>query len=314
MLIPHTASDKIQQQVAQGLFPDWDIHPQNATEWKNWVNQYAEQTKQQLPLLCEQLGVSYTSKQIGGVNVFEVKPTAISSDNKNRVLLHFHGGGYVLNPGEAALPEAIMMAAFANIAIISVDYRMPPDFPFPAAIDDAFAVYQEMITHYPADKLAVFGTSTGGGITLALMLKLKQAKLPLPAAIGVGTPWSDMSKTGDSYFTHEKLDNLLVSYDGWLGDAAKLYANGVDLKNPLLSPIYGDLTDFPPTLLIAGTRDLFLSNTIRMHLKLRQAGNIADLVILEGVSHSQYLISFDMPEAETYFSELEQFFSLFLSQ
>lgn len=314
MLIPHTASDKIQQQVAQGLFPDWDIHPQNATEWKNWVNQYAEQTKQQLPLLCEQLGVSYTSKQIGGVNVFEVKPTAIPSDNKNRVLLHFHGGGYVLNPGEAALPEAIMMAAFANIAIISVDYRMPPDFPFPAAIDDAFAVYQEMITHYPADKLAVFGTSTGGGITLALMLKLKQAKLPLPAAIGVGTPWSDMSKTGDSYFTHEKLDNLLVSYDGWLGDAAKLYANGVDLKNPLLSPIYGDLTDFPPTLLIAGTRDLFLSNTIRMHLKLRQAGNIADLVILEGVSHSQYLISFDMPEAETYFSELEQFFSLFLSQ
>lgn len=314
MLIPHTASDKIQQQVAQGLFPDWDIHPQNATEWNNWVNQYAEQTKQQLPLLCEQLGVSYTSKQIGGVNVFEVKPTAISSDNKNRVLLHFHGGGYVLNPGEAALPEAIMMAAFANIAIISVDYRMPPDFPFPAAIDDAFAVYQEMITHYPADKLAVFGTSTGGGITLALMLKLKQAKLPLPAAIGVGTPWSDMSKTGDSYFTHEKLDNLLVSYDGWLGDAAKLYANGVDLKNPLLSPIYGDLTDFPPTLLIAGTRDLFLSNTIRMHLKLRQAGNIADLVILEGVSHSQYLISFDMPEAETYFSELEQFFSLFLSQ
>lgn len=314
MLIPHTASDKIQQQVTQGLFPDWDIHPQNATEWKNWVNQYAEQTKQQLPLLCEQLGVSYTSKQIGGVNVFEVKPTAISSDNKNRVLLHFHGGGYVLNPGEAALPEAIMMAAFANIAIISVDYRMPPDFPFPAAIDDAFAVYQEMITHYPADKLAVFGTSTGGGITLALMLKLKQAKLPLPAAIGVGTPWSDMSKTGDSYFTHEKLDNLLVSYDGWLGDAAKLYANGVDLKNPLLSPIYGDLTDFPPTLLIAGTRDLFLSNTIRMHLKLRQAGNIADLVILEGVSHSQYLISFDMPEAETYFSELEQFFSLFLSQ
>jgi epsilon-lactone hydrolase len=94
-----------------------------------------------------------------------------------------------------------------------------------------------------------------------------------------------MTKTGDSYFANEMVDNVLVSNDGWLGDAAKLYANGDDLKDPLLSPVYGDFRGFPPTILITGTRDLFLSNTVRVHRKLRM------LNVFEGQSHAQYLAS-----------------------
>jgi acetyl esterase/lipase len=136
--------------------------------------------------------------------------------------------------------------------------------------------------------------------------------LPLPAAIAPGTPWTDLTKTGDSYFTNEGIDNILVSYDGWVGDAARLYAGGNDLKDPMLSPIYGDVSGFPPTLLTSGTRDLFLSNTVRMHLKLREAGVIAELIVFEGMSHAQYHMSVDARETRFHFGELERFFDRYL--
>jgi acetyl esterase/lipase len=118
--------------------------------------------------------------------------------------------------------------------------------------------------------MAIFGTSTGGGMTLAMILRAKQENLPLPAAIAPGTPWSDLTETGDTYKTNEWLDNVLVSYDGYLVHAAKLYANGSDMKDPQLSPIYGDFTGVPPAILTSGTRDLFLSLTVLTHRKLRR--------------------------------------------
>ncbi len=131
----------------------------------------------------------------------------------------------------------------------------------------------------------------------------------MPSAIVVGIPWSDMTKTGDSYFTNEGVDNLLVSYDGWIKLAAELYANGHDLKDPMLSPVCGDVIGFPPTFLASGTRDLFLSNTVRMHQKLRHAGVKADLMIFEGMSHAMYyLLPSETPETAFYFRELGRFF------
>jgi len=121
--------------------------------------------------------------------------------------------------------------------------------------------------------MAIVGTSTGGGMTLAMILRAKQEGLALPAAIAPGTPWSDLTETGDSYKTNEWLDNVLVSYSGYLSHAAALYANGHDMKDPQLSPIYGDFHGFPPAILTTGTRDLFLSNTVRTHRKLREAGS-----------------------------------------
>lgn len=145
-------------------------------------------------------------------------------------------------------------------------------------------------------------------MTLILALRAKAEDLPLPAALAAGTPWTDMSKTGDSYFTNEGVDNILVSYDGWVGDAARLYAGEHDLKEPMLSPVYGDVSGFPPTLLTSGTRDLFLSNTVRMHLKLREAGVPADLIVFEGISHAHYHMSPDAPETVFHFTELGRFF------
>lgn len=309
---PETVSTTLQPLVSGQPTPFWNDHPQTSTEWHSWVNNIAQQTLTGLPALREKMQVTVEPIKLGTINGFMVTPKTIADNNLQRILLHFHGGGYVLNPGEAGTDEAIMMAGFANINVISIDYRMAPDFPFPAAMDDALTAYNELLKQYPAENIGVFGTSTGGGMTLALMLSVKAQGLPLPAAIVTGTPWTDLSKTGDSYFTHDGIDNVLVSYDGWLGDAAKLYAGSHDLKEPLLSPIYGDVSGFPPTLLVTGTRDLFLSNTIRMHLKLRDAGVNADLVVLEGVSHAQYLMVPDAPETKRYFHESQQFFNQYL--
>ena len=150
------------------------------------------------------------------------------------------------------------------------------------------AVYKEILKTTDAKHIGIFGTSTGGGMTLAMVLRAKAEGLPIPAAIAPGTPWSDMTKTGDSYFTNDMIDNVLVSNEGWLGEAAKVYANGHDLKDPMLSPIYGDLHGFPPTILTTGTRDLFLSNAVRMHRKLRVAGVDAELHVFEAMPHGGF--------------------------
>src|ERR1700736_1417143 len=166
---------------------------------------------------------------IGGVKAFILTPKEIPPENRNRLLIHVHGGGYVYNPGEAGTSEGTLMAAYGGFKVISIDYRMPPDFPYPAAMDDAMAVWREATKMQDPRKMAIFGTSTGGGMTLAMILRAKQENLPMPAAIAPGTPWSDLTETGDTYKTNEWLDNVLVSYKGYLVHAAKLYANGHDL-------------------------------------------------------------------------------------
>lgn len=306
--VPDMASLAVQQSVEEGPMPIWNAHPDSPQEWEKFVAGLASAVDKGVPRLAAQQGVTIKAMNLGGVRVFELTPAQIAPRNRNRVLLHLHGGGYVLNPGLSGTPEAILMAAAGGIKVVSVDYRMPPRDPYPAAMDDALAVYRTLLKSLPAKKIGVFGTSTGGGMTLALVMRARAAGLPIPGAIAAGTPWSDMTGTGDSYHTNEYVDNVLVSNSGWLGDAARLYANGHDLKDPQLSPVYGDFRHFPPTLLTTGTRDLFLSNTVRVHRKLRDAGIAADLMVFEGLSHAQYLMLPASPESHAYFDELNKFF------
>jgi monoterpene epsilon-lactone hydrolase len=300
--------------IGAPLQPTWNLHPKDAAEWKALINMRADAVAKTLPDLRARLGVKVEATKIGGVNAFIVTPDAMPEANRNRLLVHVHGGGYVFFPGESGTREAILMAGYGKMKVISVDYRMPPDHPYPAAMDDAMAVWKEVVKTADPKNMAIFGTSTGGGMTLAMVLRARKEGLPLPAATAPGTPWSDMTKTGDTFFTNEMIDNILVSNDGWLGDAAKLYANGTDLKDPQLSPVYGDYAGFPPTILTSGTRDLFLSNTVRVHRKLRQAGVVADLHVFEGQSHAQYAGDPYAPETKEHFAELAAFFDKYLGK
>jgi monoterpene epsilon-lactone hydrolase len=171
----------------------------------------------------------------------------------------------VFGPGEAGLPEAVMMAGLGGFRVISVDYRMPPEAHFPAAIDDGLTVYKHVLRTTDPKRVAIFGTSAGGALTLAIVLRAKQEGIAVPAVIAPGTPMSDVTGVGDSFYTNELVDNVLVSRNGLCQAAAQYYAAGHDMKDPLVSPVYGDMAGFPPTILTSGTRDLLLSNTVRVH-------------------------------------------------
>ncbi len=283
-------------------------------QWKASAQEVDALEAKRVDPLLQQFHVTLQHLTIAGVPVFVLKPAKIAPENRDRLLLHVHGGGYVFFAGKAATPEAILMAHYGEIEVISVDYRMPPDFPFPAAVDDAVAVWKAVIQSHAPSRVGLFGTSAGGGLTLATVLRLKELGLPLPGALMAGTPWTDLTQTGDTYFTNEFVDNVLGSYRGGLEAGAKLYAGAHDLKEPLLSPIYGDVSGFPPTLLLSGTRDLFLSNTVRMHQKLLQSGVRAELLVFEGQSHAQYLLVPDAPESATAWREVSNFFAQTLSK
>lgn len=307
-------SPEEQTLIGAPYLPVFNVHPKNSDEWKKLIAEVAANVIAELPEIKKRLGVTVTPTTIAGVKAYIVAPTTIPEKNKNRLLVHVHGGGYVFFPGEAGLREAVLMAGFGGYKIISIDYRMPPDFPYPAALDDAMAVWKEAVTMASPKNMAIFGTSTGGAMTLAMILRAKNENLPLPAAIASNTPWADLADIGDSYKTNEWVDNILVTWNGWLGDAAKLYAGNHDMKDPYLSPIYGNFHGFPPTILTAGTRDLFLSNTVRTHRKLRRAGVEADLNVYEGQSHAQFGDDLDAPETKEAFSDIANFFDKHLGK
>jgi epsilon-lactone hydrolase len=313
--VPTTASEQLQVSIAAPYrVPTWNANPKSAAEWKEVIAKAAAAGAPARKAAREKLGVTMEETVIGGVKAFILSPKVVPAVNQNRLLVHVHGGGYVYNPGEAGTGEATLMAGYGGFKVISFDYRMPPDFPYPAAMDDAMAVWKAALKLQDPRNMAIFGTSTGGGMTLAMILRAKAEGLALPAAIAPGTPWSDLTETGDTYKTNEWIDNVLVSYSGYLSHAALLYANGRDLKDPQLSPIYGDFTGFPPAILTSGTRDLFLSLTVLTHRKLRRAGVEAELQVFEGMSHAQYNFDAFAPETKETFGEIARFFDKHLAR
>ncbi len=294
--------------------PAWNADPATPDEWRALVRRLADAALPGLAKARATLGVSIEATTIGGVKAFVLTPATIPDAHRDQLIINAHGGGYVYGPGESGTAEAMLMAAYGGYKVIEFDYRMPPDAPYPAAMDDAMAVWKAAVAMQDPSRIAIVGTSTGGAMALAMVLRARAEGLPLPAAIAPGTPWSDMTDTGDTLRTNEWLDNVLVSYDGYLSHAARLYANGHDLRDPQLSPIYGDFHGFPPAILTSGTRDLFLSNTVRTHRKLRQAGVEAELQVFEGFSHAQYLFDPTAPETKEVFSEIAAFLDRHLAK
>src|SRR4051794_33032237 len=312
--VPGDVSPQMAKIIGLPLRANWNVLPKTGEEWKPVADAGAAATIKNIPGMAERLHVNIDMTVIDGVRAFVVTPQVISPENRNRLLIHVHGGCYVLNPGQAALPEAIFMAGFGHFKVIAVDYRMPPEAYFPAALDDGMTVYRNVIRTTNPKNVAIFGSSAGGALTLEMILKAKQAGLPLPGAIAPGTPMSDVTKVGDTFVTNAMLDNVLVSPDGFCDAGTKVYANGHDLSDPLLSPVYGDMQGFPPTILTSGTRDLLLSNTVRVHRKLRQAGIEAMLQVYEGQSHAQYYRDDTSPEAKEAFEEIASFFNKHLGK
>ena len=301
-------SPEMQKFVGAPLNPGWNFHPKTGEEWRAMANQIAATVVPGLPAMRERMHVKVEAATIDGVKVAIVTPDDIPAQNRDKVIVHVHGGCYVYFPGESGTTEAIMMSGFGHYKVIAVDYRMPPDAYFPAALDDAMTVYKSVLKTTDPKNVGIIGTSAGGALTLEMVVKAKQDGLPMPGAIAPGTPMADVTKTGDSFYTNEFVDNVLVSPNGFCDDAAAFYAHGHDMKDPLLSPVNADMAGFPPAILTTGTRDQLLSNTVRVHRKLRRAGVEAELNVYEGESHAQYQFDDRVPETKEAFGDIAAFF------
>lgn len=200
--------------------------------------------------------------------------------------IDFHGGAFVFGGGEACRTGARMQADQHAVRCYGVDYRMPPEHPYPAALDDAIAAYRHVLGLHAPSAIVVGGRSAGGNLAVAMLLRARDEGLPLPAGLILLSPQVDLTESGDSFHVNRLVDVVLP---GSLMANNRLYAGGVDRSHPYLSPLFGDLAGLPPTFLQSGTRDLFLSNTVRMHRALRRAGVVTELHVFEAMPHGGFM-------------------------
>jgi len=223
----------------------------------------------------------------GGARLYRVTPADRQGRLAEVALLDIHGGGFVAGGGEMCQLLAKLRAMDYGVEVMSVDYRLLPQHPYPAALDDCLAGYREALKHYQPTALAVGGASAGGNLAAALLLRAREEALPLPASLTLQTPALDLTRSGDTYQTNRYLDVTL--YGGAEGGPA-MYGAGRELKDPHISPLFGSFgAGWPPTILTSGTRDLLLSDTVLMHRALRRAGLKADLLVTEAGPHGGFM-------------------------
>lgn len=226
-----------------------------------------------------------TDREVAGVRAYDIRPASVAADDP-LVLLDIHGGAYMIGFGEACRAQAVGVADDYAVRVVSVDYRTPPDHPFPAPLDDCMAVYRDLLASHGAGNIVVGGSSAGANLSAALVLRARDEGLPLPAGVILHTPHLDMTNGSDSLYANRGLDSVLAGSD--LTSISAVYAPDGDYRHPYLSPLFGDLAGFPRTLLSTGTRDLFLSDTVRFHAALRARDVDAELHVTEAASHGNF--------------------------
>jgi len=241
---------------------------------------------------------------IAGVTTYVCAPDPTPAVGPGRAYLYLHGGAFVFGSGRFAMATGAASAERLGITTYSVDYRMPPEHPFPAAPEDCLAVYRALIDRHDPRGIVIGGSSAGGNLAAAVTLMIRDRGLPLPAAVVLLTPEVDLTEAGDTFRTNALLD---VTLKTGLPECNALYAGGRDLTDPYLSPLYADFTrGFPPTLIQSGTRDLFLSNSVLLHRKLRAAGIEAELHVWEAMPHGGFGFG-PVPENEEISAEVARF-------
>jgi acetyl esterase/lipase len=241
--------------------------------------------------------VTVADDVIAGVPVRRIAPAAGAQGGK--VLLNLHGGGFATDSG--SLTENIPIAALTGMAVVAVLYRFAPEHPYPAAVDDALAVYKALLeTHRPQD-IGVYGTSAGAVIGPQLMMRLRAESLPVPAVLGVFSGEADLAGSADSLGIFARK----VEFD-LLTEAKNNYVGAADPRDPLVSPIFGELSHFPPTLCLSSGRDVLLSGTVKLSQALSDAGVSAELVVYDALPHAfwAYILA---PESDDAFRRMATF-------
>ena len=250
--------------------------------------------------------VDVKESTIAGVPVRLITPSDVPGDHADRVLINLHGGGF--NSDSGSLTESIPVAFLSKTKTIAVLYRLAPEHPFPAGLDDAVAVYKEQLKTHKPENIGIFGTSAGAILTGEVASKLHQLGLPLPGALGVFSGMGDFSRHGDSEAIY-----ALRGFAGHLDipkpeGSNRDYTGSTNLTDPVLSPNFADLKGFPPTLFMTSTRDLLLSGTTTMHRAFLRAGVEAQLVVFEALPHA-FWNDVSLPETKEADEIMARFFA-----
>jgi monoterpene epsilon-lactone hydrolase len=299
--VPDYLSPAARAALAAPLLPDMVYPPRHDIEaWRALVVQMEAAL---LPMIlggAAQLQADVQERDANGVRVFMTTPHGMTTERRG-VILDIHGGALILGGGAACRAVGIGVADRLRSRVWSVDYRMPPDHPYPAPLDDCLEAYRALLGEHGPEEIIVYGMSAGGNLAAALILRARDEGLPLPAGAILVSPEVDLTESGDSFRTNLNVDAV----PGSLMPVNLLYAAEHDLRHPYLSPLFGDFgKGFPPTILTTGTRDLFLSNTVRMHRALRAAGVPAELHVLDAAGHMGFP---GAPEGEELEREIRRF-------
>jgi monoterpene epsilon-lactone hydrolase len=302
--IPSSLSAQAQAQTANSSMVGLPYPASgNAEDWANYSAAMDAALLPSIRTAASAIDADVEDIQVGEARIFIITPRDVRRDDRF-VYLDIHGGGLVMGGGELCRAFGTATAARIGAKVWTVDYRMPPLHPYPAALNDCLAAYRALLDRHRPEDIIIGGGSAGGNLAAALILRARDEGLPMPAAAYLGTPELDLTESGDSFQTNLGLDARLRES---LMPANLLYAAGHDLAAPYLSPLFGDFSKgFPPTLLTSGTRDLFLSNAVRMHWALRAHGICAELFIDEAGSHGGFA---GCPEADQVVREVNRFLS-----
>lgn len=251
--------------------------------------------------------VNVEASIVAGVPVRIVTP--LSGTNPDCVLINLHGGGF--NSDSGSLTETIPIANLTHMKVVAVLYRLAPEHPFPAGIDDAVAVYKELLKTYRPRHIAIYGTSAGATMTGEVAVRLKQLGLPEPGALGIFSGNGDFSRLGDSWAMYA-LDGLSGHLDPptTLPDAS--WVGAASLRDPVLSPLFADLRGMPPTLFLTSGRDILLSGTSNLDRAFLRAGDHPTLIVFDALPHA-FWNDASLPESKEAYQEMADFFTTHLA-
>jgi len=297
--VPQTISPEAQNFISRGgpSGPEPTLAERRANTDKFRIGR-AEEARKLYP-------VDVKEETIGGVRCDVIKPLNPPAAKRGRVLINVHGGGF--NSDSGSLVEGIPIANLSQTTVVSVYYRLAPENPFPAAVDDTVAVFKQLLKTYKPAKMGLFGTSAGAILTAEVAVRLRRDGLPLPAVLGIFSGTGDMGRPGDS--------QALYSVQGFVGRLEppsntphlSAYIGATNPKDPVLSPIFADLKGFPPTLFVTSTRDLLLSGTSDLHRAFLRAGVDAELVVFEALPHA-FWYDYHLPETKEALDIMARFF------
>lgn len=283
----------------------------STSELREWFDQKIRKRVEHLEAIYP---VNVKQESIAGIRTDVVSPQdGISRHHRNKVLINLHGGGFEVGAVWSGLAESIPVASIGKFKVITVDYRMGPEYQFPAASEDVASVYSAVLRDYKPENIGIYGCSVGGSLSAMEVAWLQKEGKPIPGAIGIlsagafagfsADPNESGSWGGDSRFSTPPLAG------GQMGIRPIAYLSNVDLRDPLVSPATSPkaLSGFPPTLLVTGTRSYDMSAAVETQRRLTKAGVEADLHVWDGMGHCFFLDE-DLPESREAFDVVTRFF------